>query len=96
MHNSLNWKMQQKKWWQTQLYKNQINSIEFSIQSAQEIDDKQFESIKQFLGRLTNKKIIGIPSVDTSPIAGLRLQSNEYLWEYSVRKQIKALQALRK
>lgn len=82
--------------WITQLYKNQINSIEFSIQTAQETDDKQFESIKQFLGRLTNKKIIGIPSVDTSLIAGLRLQSNEYLWEYSVRKQIKALQALRK
>ena len=68
--------------------------MEFSIQTAQEIDDKQLESIKRFLGHLVNKNIIGIPSIDTSLIAGLRLQSNEYMWEYSVRKQIKALQAL--
>lgn len=82
--------------WITQLYKNQINSAEFSIQTTQEINDKQLESIKQFLGHLTNKKIIGVPSINTSLIAGLRLQSNEYLWEYSIRKQIRALQALKR
>lgn len=82
--------------WITQLYKEQINSMEFSIKTADEIDDKQLEVMKQFLGRLTHKKIIGTPSLDPSLIAGLRLQSNEYLWEYSIRKQIHALQALRK
>jgi ATP synthase F1 delta subunit len=82
--------------WITQLYKDRVNTMDFFIQSAHEINQEQIESIKKFLGHLTNKKIIGIPSIDTSLIAGLRLQSNEYLWEYSVRKQIKALQALRK
>jgi len=82
--------------WITQLYKNQINSTEFSIQTAQEIDDVQLESIKLFLSHLTNKKIIGVPSLNTSLIAGLRLQSNEYLWEYSIRKHIKTLRELRK
>ena len=82
--------------WVAQLYKNEINNVEFSIQTAQEINDTHIESIKQFLGHLINKKIIGIPSVDTSLIAGIRLQSNEYLWEYSIRKQIRALQELKR
>ncbi len=82
--------------WITRLYKQQINSTEFSIITTQEINDQQIESIKQFLGRLVNKKIIGTPSIDTSLIAGLRLQSNEYLWEYSIRKHINALQALKR
>lgn len=82
--------------WITRLYKDQINSAEFSIQTAQEINDTQLESIKKFLSHLTHKKIIGVPSINTSLIAGLRLQGNEYLWEYSIRKQIKALQNLRK
>jgi F-type H+-transporting ATPase subunit delta len=82
--------------WITQLYKDQIQNIEFSIKSAHDLTDKQVESIKLFLEHLVTKKIIGIPSVDTSLIAGLRLQSNDYLWEYSIRKQIKALQALKR
>lgn len=82
--------------WITKLYKDQINSAEFSIQTAQPVDDKQIESIKQFLSHLTHKKIIGVPSINTSLIAGLRLQSNDHLWEYSIRKHIKALQALKR
>ncbi len=80
----------------TELYKQQINSLEFSIQSAQPLSENKIESIKQFLGRLLTKKIIGIPSIDTSLIAGLRLQSNDYLWEYSIRKQMRALQLLKR
>jgi ATP synthase F1 delta subunit len=83
--------------WITQLYKEQINCMEFSIKTAHETDGNQIETMKQFLSSLTNnKKIIGTPSLDKSLIAGIRLQSNEYLWEYSIRKQIRALQALRK
>ena len=78
----------------TQLYKEQTNSIEFSLKSAQSLNEKQIESIKQFLGKLLNKNIIARSSIDTSLIAGLRLQSNDYLWEYSVRKHIQTLRAL--
>lgn len=77
-----------------QLYQEQTNSVKFSIKSAQNINEKQIESIKQFLGRLLDKNIIGTVSIDTSLIAGLRLQSSDYLWEYSVRKQIQTLQKL--
>ena len=71
-------------------------SIDFSIKSAHHLDPKQITSIKQFLGRLVGKNIIATPAIDTSLIAGLRLQSNNNMWEYSVRKQIQALSALKK
>jgi F-type H+-transporting ATPase subunit delta len=77
-----------------ELYKQQTNSIDFSIKSAQNLNEKQIESIKQFLGRLLDKNIIGTVSIDPSLIAGIRLQSSDYLWEYSVRKHIQTLQKL--
>jgi F0F1-type ATP synthase delta subunit len=43
-----------------------------------------------------DKNIIATPIIETSLIAGLRLQSNNNLWEYSVRKQIQTLRALKK
>jgi len=78
----------------TQLYKEQTNSIEFSLKSTHNLNDKQIESIKYFLTKLLNKNIICTPSIDDSLIAGLRLQSDNHLWEYSIRKHIKNLQKL--
>jgi ATP synthase F1 delta subunit len=81
--------------WIIQLYKNQTNSMEFFIATTQEISSDHIEEIKRFLHCLVNKKIIATPIIDHSLIAGIRLQSTEYRWEYSVLKQIKALQQLR-
>lgn len=79
-----------------ELYKEQTNSMEFTIKSSHHLDEKQIEGIKQFLSKKLDKNIISTAVVDPSLIAGLRLQSNEYLWEYSVRKQIQELQQLEK
>ena len=79
-----------------ELYKKQTNSIEFSLKTSHALSEKQIESVKQFLAQLLNKNIIGTALVDKSLIAGMRLQSNDYIWEYSVRKHIKNLQALEK
>jgi len=78
--------------WITELYKEQIDTVEFSIKSTHDMSDQQIASIKKFLEHSINKKIIGTPSLDPSLIAGLRLQSSDYLWEYSVRKHIRDLQ----
>jgi F-type H+-transporting ATPase subunit delta len=78
------------------LYKKRTNSIEFSIKTSHYLNEKQIESIKQFLAQLLNKNIIGTASIDPSLIAGMRLQSNDYVWEYSVRKHIKNLQKAEK
>jgi F-type H+-transporting ATPase subunit delta len=79
-----------------QLYKKQTNSMTFSCKSAHALTEKQIETIKQFLGNLVHKNIIAEPSLDRSLIAGLRLQSNEYLWEYSIRKHLQTLHELEK
>ncbi len=79
-----------------QLYKKQTNSMVFSLKSAHSLNEKQIEVIKQFLGTLVHKNIIPQPSLDTSLIAGLRLQSSEYLWEYSIRKHLQTLHELEK
>jgi ATP synthase F1 delta subunit len=78
--------------WIAHLYKEQIDTVEFSIKSTHDMSDQQIASIKKFLEHSLNKKIIGTPSLDPSLIAGLRLQSSDYLWEYSVRKQMRDLQ----
>ncbi|HLJ31947.1 MAG TPA: ATP synthase F1 subunit delta [Candidatus Babeliales bacterium] len=79
-----------------ELYKEQTNSMEFTLKSSHHLHEKQVEGIKQFLSKKLDKNIISTAVVDPSLIAGLRLQSNEYLWEYSVRKQIQELQQLEK
>lgn len=79
-----------------QLYKKQTNSMIFSLKTAQPLNEKQTAVIKHFLEKSVHKNIIIEPSLDTSLIAGLRLQSSEYLWEYSVRKHLKALHELEK
>lgn len=82
-------------WFIIQLYKERTHSVDFSLISAQHLEEKQVESIKQFLGHLTKKNIIATPIIDPSLIAGIRLQSNHHIWEYSVRKHIKSLRALK-
>ncbi len=79
-----------------EIYKEQTHSIDFSLQSSHALDHEQIESIKQFLGQRIGKNIIATPIINKSLIAGLRLQSNTIMWEYSVRKQINALHELKK
>lgn len=79
-----------------QLYKKQTNSMTFSVESAHALSEKQINTIKEFLEKSIHKNIIMEPSLDRSLIAGLRLQSDEYVWEYSVRKHLKALHELEK
>lgn len=83
-------------YWIIQLYYTQINAVAFSITSAHELNSDQVDSMEKFLEQSLHKKIIGTPLVNKSLIAGVRLQSNDYLWEYSVRKQIRNLKTLQK
>jgi F-type H+-transporting ATPase subunit delta len=79
-----------------QLYKQQTHTMTFSVESAHALTEKQIETIKQFLVKSVDKNIIAQPSLDRSLIAGLRLQSDEYLWEYSIRKHLQSLHKLEK
>lgn len=79
-----------------ELYAEKTNSIEFLCSSTRILNQQQQDAIQKFLNHSLNKEIILTSIIDNSLIAGLRLQSHNYLWEYSVQKQIQALQALKR
>lgn len=73
------------------LYKERKNIITFNVSTSHEISDTDFKVIKHFLETQTNKNIICYHNIDKSLIAGLRLNSSNFLWEYSIRKQCETL-----
>lgn len=80
----------------TSLYKERNNSMDFIVTSAHELDESQKEKIKKFLQVGSGKNSMCTYLRDKKLIAGIRMQSVGYMWEYSVRKQLLCLKALEK
>jgi ATP synthase F1 delta subunit len=78
------------------LYKERINVMDFSVKSAHSLDEKQKIKIKAFLDARSGKNSMCSYVIDKKLIAGIRVQSVGYMWEYSVRKQLHCLRALEK
>ncbi len=74
-----------------QLYRERKNILMFDIQGSHELDEQSIASIEKFLARSTGKNIQSKQHINKDLIAGLRLQSDTFLWEYSISKQIKKL-----
>lgn len=72
--------------------RNKITS--FVISSSHDLKAEELSEITQFLVRLTNHEIMSDYKIDKSLIAGIRLQSNTGIWEYSIRKQLAQMQQL--
>jgi len=73
------------------LYKEQKNIMAFNISSSHEISNQDLEIIKNFLAYKTRKTILSRYNIDKNLVAGIRLQSNTLLWEYSILKQCETL-----
>ena len=72
-------------------YRARKNIILFDIQTSHELDEQSLGTIQKFLATNTGKQIIGTQHVNRTLIAGLRMQSDTLLWEYSIRKQMNKL-----
>jgi ATP synthase F1 delta subunit len=79
-----------------QLYRDRNNIVQFSVMSSHDLTEKQQKHINSFLNRSIDKHIVCKYLVKKSLIAGIALQSAEYRWEYSVRKQLNCLRLLAK
>jgi ATP synthase F1 delta subunit len=79
-----------------QLYKERADIVDFSVISSHELSEKNRVLVKHFLAKLTGKTVMCAYTSNTALIAGMRLQSVEYMWEYSVREQIESLRSLKK
>lgn len=66
----------------------------FVVSSSHELDAQSLALIKEYLERATGKTVIEEVVLDKRLIAGIRLQSDDYIWEYAVRKQLRTLSSL--
>jgi F0F1-type ATP synthase delta subunit len=68
------------------LYKIKKKSSFFHIRTSHSLSKKELGSIEQFLKEATNTQIMYEHHIDKRLIAGIRLESDTLLWEYSVNK----------
>jgi ATP synthase F1 delta subunit len=74
-----------------QIYKEQHNIIDFNVMSSHDLSQEQKQALAQFLLENTTKKGSFSYCIDPQLIAGVRVISESYQWEHSVRKQLRAL-----
>lgn len=67
-------------------------TLEFTFSSYPAIDNTACNKLKEFLADKTGCDIIYEYKLDKTLIAGIRLQSDTFLWEHSLAQQIKRLQ----
>lgn len=78
--------------WMVELYEERAGIEFFKVSSGVPLDDIDIETITHFLAEKTNHTIITQQEHDDELIAGVRLQSTQHLWEYSICKQLAAVQ----
>lgn len=73
------------------LYRDHQNIEFYKISSSHALDDTELTTLQNFLAQKTGHTIFYTYTIDPSLIAGIRMQSNERLWEYSIKKQLASL-----
>lgn len=74
-------------------YQEQHAIQQFLISSSSELSDEQKKVLENYLKDVTSATIITNYDIDKKLIAGLRMQSDERQWEYSIAKQLKKIRA---
>lgn len=73
------------------LYKLRKNILDLEIKTADVIDADTVKAFEMFFAQESGKTVESNVIVDHSLIAGVRLQSDFFLWEYSVASRLRAL-----
>lgn len=73
------------------LYKLRKNILELEVKIADNIDGHALQAFETFFAQESEKQIESKVSIDSSLIAGVRLQSDFFLWEYSVASRLRSL-----
>lgn len=74
-------------------YQEQHAIQQFSISSSAELSPEQKKVLENYLTAATGATIITDYDIDRLLIAGIRMQSEELQWEYSIAKQLKKIRA---
>ena len=73
------------------LYFQANNMLELAIVTAVSLQDDEREKFEIFFRKLSGKTIQSNMIIEQSLIAGVRLQSDLYLWEYSIAARLRNL-----
>ena len=75
------------------MYHEQKGIETFTISSTSPLTTNDISTVQLFLASKTQHTIVCNARIDSSLIAGIRMQSADRMWEYSIRKQLAALQS---
>lgn len=73
------------------LYKIKHKISDLQVTSSSDLLEEEIEEIKQFFIKLSGQQVVVHYSINPSLIAGVRLQSEYFLWEYSIAQQLQKL-----
>jgi len=73
------------------IYRRRNNVLLFTVSSSYPLKQSSLEVLTHFLASQTGSTIICVPQENKNLIAGIRMQSETYLLEYSVKKQLQHL-----
>jgi len=73
------------------LYKIKNNISDLQVTSSSDLSEEKIEEIKNFFIKKTGQRVVVRYSVNPSLIAGVRLQSETHLWDYSIAQQLRKL-----
>ena len=67
------------------------NLLEVTIRAAANLTEEGQQKLERFFKKLSKKTIIPNFKIDESLIAGVRMESELFLWEHSIKSQIASL-----
>ncbi len=76
------------------LYNKKRKIVTFSVTSSHILTDNELRELQQFLIKKIGGTILFKHTIDRQLIAGIRMLSDAYLWEYSIAKQLRLVQLL--
>lgn len=74
-----------------EIYEKKHAIGQVTITSSHPIEPQELNVMQQFLANKTGLSIIYDYKIDKKLIAGIRLQSDTFLWEYSINKQLESM-----
>ena len=75
-------------------YMELVKKIEWKISSSYPLESDQKKSIEKFLAGKTNNTAKCMYTLDKNLISGVRIQSKDLLWEYSVCKSLRSIKRI--
>lgn len=73
------------------LYLKKASMLHVDISSAQSLELSEINKLEAFFAKHSGKKIISSFKIDPSLIAGIKMQSDLFLWQYSIASKLKKL-----